>query len=153
MNNSKIYYKKQLIKRMISQTISIILVLAIILVLVRQTGIYSQNYNNIKNPQEFVESLVNSINNINVECSSDNLGDSIIIVTSKVTANFDKNKVIRNYSVETIEKNVLSETYIERKKMYNELYSQLVNDNNTEYTYKIDDVNQTFIFVTYYKNI
>lgn len=90
---------------------------------------------------------------ITVVCKSGNLGDAVIKMKSTVTSNFDKNKNIMNYKVETIEENKDKKSYESRKKMYEDSYKQLKNTKDNVYDMIVDDSKKKITLITVIKNI
>ncbi|MBR2827804.1 MAG: hypothetical protein IKE70_01050 [Bacilli bacterium] len=90
---------------------------------------------------------------ITVTCRSNNLGDSVIKMKSTVISNFDKNQVIMNYSVETVEEHEDTKSFQERKKIYDETYKEMKDTEEYSYIYKVDEEKRIFTMISLVKNI
>lgn len=90
---------------------------------------------------------------ITVTCKSGNLGDAVIQMKSTVISNFDKNQVIMNYRVETVEEHTNKKTFQERKKIYDETYKDMKDSDDYTYSYEVDEKKKTFTMISVVKNI
>lgn len=88
-----------------------------------------------------------------VTCKSGNLGDDVIKMKSTVISNFDKNQVIMNYRVETIEEHSDKKTFQERKKIYDETYKDMKDSDDYSYSYEVDEKKKTFTMISVVKNM
>ena len=119
----------------------------ILLVLLTLTacGKKNKNKNNIAaNPES---------NAITIVCESGNLGDEAIEMTAKVTATYNKNRIIQTKKTEVIETVHDNSAYQTRKSTYSNSYAKRENTETTEYTYSYDDKTNTFKYSTYLKGI
>jgi len=94
-----------------------------------------------------------SSNAIKIVCTSGNLGDEVIEMTSVVTATYSEDRVIQSKKTEITEIVNDKSAYETRKNTYSNSYAKRENTDTIEYTYSYDDKTNTFKYSTYEKKI